>query len=135
MLPASTAAAYARGSARVTVPQLPLRPCTHPGCGGLSNTGRCQKHPRKDLRQPSSQRGYGADWRVLRSTIPRPRWCPCGKELTSHLDHKVPREQGGTDDPSNLQWLGARCHSVKTASQDGGFGNPRNPLRRTALGT
>jgi 5-methylcytosine-specific restriction protein A len=96
-------------------------------CGKIAATGnRCDRHPaqrRPDNRPSASARGYGKSWQELRSTVPRPRWCPCGKELTSHLDHIVPRAQGGNDDPSNLQWLGRSCHSKKTAGQDGGFGN------------
>jgi 5-methylcytosine-specific restriction endonuclease McrA len=65
--------------------------------------------------------------------VSRPRWCKCGKELTSHLDHKIPRAQGGTDDPSNLQWLGARCHSKKTASTDGGFGNAIAKIKQQSI--
>jgi 5-methylcytosine-specific restriction protein A len=111
------------------MPMLPLRPCTV--CGRIAKTGnRCEQHPRVDTRPSASARGYGADWRTLRASVPRPRWCQCGKELTSHLDHIVPRAQGGSDDPSNLQWLGAKCHSAKTTRQDGGFGNS---LRRNCL--
>jgi 5-methylcytosine-specific restriction protein A len=39
-----------------------------------------------------------------------------------HVDHVVPREQGGSDDWANLQALCASCHSRKTALEDGGFG-------------
>jgi 5-methylcytosine-specific restriction protein A len=39
-----------------------------------------------------------------------------------HLDHVIPLAQGGTNDPDNLQWLCAGCHSRKTVEQDGGFG-------------
>lgn len=38
------------------------------------------------------------------------------------VDHIVPREQGGSDQWSNLQALCHSCHSKKTATEDGGFG-------------
>lgn len=37
-------------------------------------------------------------------------------------DHIIPREHGGTDEDANLETLCARCHAVKTATVDGGFG-------------
>jgi len=35
-------------------------------------------------------------------------------------DHILSKEQGGTDDESNLQTLCLRCHSVKTTTIDAG---------------
>ena len=52
----------------------------------------------------------------------------CGRAPSVHVDHVLPRAQGGTDDPSNLQGLCTPCHSRKTVTQDGGFG--RVPTRR-----
>jgi len=40
-----------------------------------------------------------------------------------HLDHRIPKAAGGTDDPANLQWVHRGCHSAKTNRHDGGFGN------------
>lgn len=39
-----------------------------------------------------------------------------------HTDHIIRREDGGTDEPSNLQTLCQRCHSAKTATEKGQFG-------------
>lgn len=79
-------------------------------------------------RPSAGARGYGADWRKLRAAQPR---TPCVEpgcgapwRHDHHLDHVVPRARGGTDDPSNLAWRCASCHSKKTAGSDGGFGNP-----------
>jgi 5-methylcytosine-specific restriction endonuclease McrA len=33
------------------------------------------------------------------------------------IDHKVPREQGGSNDDSNLQPLCKECHDTKTAAE------------------
>jgi len=48
----------------------------------------------------------------------------CRQAPSTDADHISPREQGGTDDPSNLRGTCHACHSRKTASTDGGFGNP-----------
>ncbi|MCZ6609557.1 MAG: HNH endonuclease signature motif containing protein [Alphaproteobacteria bacterium] len=44
----------------------------------------------------------------------RPRWEPCQTRQ---------RPDGGSDDPSNLQGMCRPCHSRKTATEDGGWGN------------
>src|SRR6266568_365335 len=79
-------------------------------------------------RPNSGARGYGADWRKLRAAQPH---TPCvepgyGKPWhpSFHLDHVRSRRQGGTDDPSNLAWRCASCHSRKTAIQDGRWSLP-----------
>lgn len=44
----------------------------------------------------------------------------CGRVWLSfrdQIDHKVPREQGGSNDESNLQPLCNECHALKTASE------------------
>ena len=45
----------------------------------------------------------------------------CG-ESAAEVDHIIPRRQGGTDTPDNLQPLCRSCHARKTVKQDGGFG-------------
>lgn len=99
------------------------------GCGALVPGGeRCRRcvasYDRK--RGSASARGYGTDWRALRASVPHApcAGAGCGAPWapSHHLDHVKPRRQGGTDDPSNLQWLCRRCHASKTARQDGGFG-------------
>jgi 5-methylcytosine-specific restriction protein A len=34
-----------------------------------------------------------------------------------HIDHRIPREQGGSNDESNLQPLCLECHRAKTAAE------------------
>lgn len=41
----------------------------------------------------------------------------------AHVDHKLARHKGGTDDESNLQALCSQCHSRKTVAESGGFGS------------
>ena len=41
----------------------------------------------------------------------------CGAPHASHVDHKVPRARGGSDEPSNLQLLCTACHGRKSARE------------------
>jgi 5-methylcytosine-specific restriction protein A len=85
----------------------------------------CGQGRERDTRPTASERGYGTDWRKLRATMPKTPCAICGAPWVPgmHLDHIIPRAEGGTDAPSNLQWVHRRCHSAKTAGADGGFGN------------
>ena len=86
----------------------------------------------REKRPSSSAMGYGSQWRKLRAFIlnrePLCRHCAENghTELASDLDHIVPKAQGGTDDPDNLQPLCHSCHSRKTATEDGGFGHSQD---------
>lgn len=75
-----------------------------------------------------------ARWRRIRAqqlaTEPLCRCCahhgcrscaPDGIRAASHVDHIDGDDSNSA--PANLQSLCARCHSVKTATADGGFGN------------
>lgn len=95
-----------------------------------------QAHQSPKTKRPSAAaRGYGADWRKLRESTPRTSCVDCGAiwQRSFHLDHVQPKSQGGTDDVSNLRWRCLRCHSRKTARQDGGFG--RAPKARGTVAT
>jgi 5-methylcytosine-specific restriction endonuclease McrA len=78
----------------------------------------------RENRQPSSKRGYNAAWRAIRAAFPKGPCARCNGPWRKgmHLDHKVAKAKGGTDDPSNLQWLHPKCHNAKTIRHDGGFG-------------
>jgi 5-methylcytosine-specific restriction endonuclease McrA len=44
----------------------------------------------------------------------------CGRAWLSYrdqIDHRIPREQGGSNDESNLQPLCKDCHDTKTAAE------------------
>lgn len=83
----------------------------------------CQ-HRRQAARLTASQRGYGTNWQALRAAQPHTPCTACARPWRSgfHLDHKLARNAGGTDDPSNLHFLCHPFHSRKTAKHDGGFG-------------
>jgi len=110
------------------------RPCTYPGCSELVTSGsRCAIHARKadQARGSAAERGYGSKWHKVRDVfLQKHPWCANPFDdhqgvfvRAMHVDHKIPRRAGGTDDENNLQALCVSCHSKKTAMEDGGFGN------------
>src|SRR3990167_147808 len=78
------------------------------------------------FRPTTAERGYGGEWHKIRAEqlSLAPYCCQC-RQPASHVDHIRPLKCGGTNDSNNLQSLCASCHSRKTASVDGGFGNNR----------
>lgn len=64
---------------------------------------------------------YGTPaWRAISKRIleerPLCETATC-KRRSQHVDHRVPRAMGGTDDDSNLVALCNRCHGKKTARE------------------
>ena len=126
--------------------QAPARFCAG-GCNTIVRGGtRCERcdtrlqlvrqqlaraRDRDSVRASTASRGYGAAWqRRRRWQLRIYRWCEkCldarKKVRAMDVDHRVPKARGGSDDPSNLMSLCHAHHSAKTASRDGGFGNPR----------
>jgi 5-methylcytosine-specific restriction protein A len=96
-------------------------PCGYRVAGGTL----CACQQRRQAARPSANaRGYGTDWRELRATIPPTPCTACARPYKPgfHLDHRVARNAGGSDDASNLHWLCHSCHSRKTVKHDHGFG-------------
>lgn len=114
------------------MPYAPKRPCTYPGCPELTDGGRCEKHRKQNQKEidarrgSSSARGYGARWQKLREIVlSRDKYLcqECKKlgrlALASDVDHIIPKSKGGIDEMENLQSLCHRCHSSKTAREEG----------------
>lgn len=120
---------------------MPMRPktiCKHPGCGKLIDApGYCEPHAKQRTRETDSrrgtakERGYTYRWRQARAAFlaehPLCRECEKAGRLTAAtvVDHIVPHKGNDTLfwERGNWQALCASCHSVKTAAEDGGFGN------------
>lgn len=117
------------------------RYCSRPGCRTVVVSGICEAHKRAaqqayDSQRPNSyRRGYGSTrWRNLRAQQlakqPLCETCLAADRYVPavHVDHRVPHD-GPSDpkysDPANLSSLCHRCHSRKTATQDGGFRGKR----------
>ncbi|WP_081089697.1 HNH endonuclease [Achromobacter xylosoxidans] len=111
-------------------------PCRHRGCPELVRSpGYCAKHAsevvgwRPDRERGSRhQRGYGTAWSRLRDLIlKRDRYlCQCeeckrtGRVLpATEVDHRIPKAEGGTDEPHNLCAINVECHKRKTAKESG----------------
>jgi len=117
-------------------------PCRTPRCPHVAGQrGLCAGHARdyERRRGTAAERGYGDAWRELRRFILRrdPICKACGQAPSKEADHIIPRSQGGSDEPANLQGLCKPCHSRKTVTRDGGMGprkisNVSNMAYRTA---
>jgi 5-methylcytosine-specific restriction enzyme A len=107
------------------MPKHSPRPCAQHGCGELVYDGsRCVEHqlPRAPDKRPSSTvREYGYDWKtkVRDPYLKVHPWCVnlygthWAQLRAVVVDHILPKEQGGTDDWSNLQGLCRSCDNKK----------------------
>ncbi len=76
-------------------------------------------------------RGYGTAWDGLRKLILVRDNHVCQMHLAkgiiasgNHVDHKIPKAKGGTDDPDNLWTLCRPCHDEKTLADEGKWIKP-----------
>ncbi|MFG0755366.1 HNH endonuclease signature motif containing protein [Pseudomonas sp. TYF_14] len=124
------------------MPLRPQRPCRASGCRALHRnaTGYCDSHVdqlksfvREKPRESSTARGYGYKWQQARAgyLAKHPLCIKCQARglvvAATDVDHIEPHKGDMTLfwDRSNWQALCGPCHSTKTASEDGGFGNSR----------
>lgn len=124
------------------MPSKPKHPCKYPGCNILISSGAyCPKHtqkreggpPMKNQRKRDSaaKRGYDRRWREeSKAYLARHPWCEeCMRQgrrtPATEVDHRIPHkgDRGLFWDRDNWQGLCHSCHSIKTAKEDGGFGN------------
>ena len=110
------------------MPVAAKRPCTIPGCGALTDTGRCALHPRKPW---AGARAVVDRLGIRNQTYNSPRWvkaratflahrpfCPCGNP-SKVLDHIIPHN-GDWDrfwDEDNWQAICLPCHKAKTGRE------------------
>lgn len=116
------------------MPSHSPRPCRHFGCGALvrDGSGYCEKHQSDrsagkfadQNRGSRHERGYGTAWEKLRKLILSRDKGLCQVCLGNgryrpahHVDHRVPKSEGGTDDESNLQSICRDCHRTKTQAE------------------
>lgn len=101
----------------------------------MTTEGYCEEHQAdatKD-RRSSSARGYGRRWRQEREKYlaAHPFCVECERQgkrtLATDVDHIIPHKGDAKLfwDRKNWQGLCHTCHSIKTAAEDGGFGNRR----------
>ncbi|WP_423777679.1 HNH endonuclease signature motif containing protein [Dialister invisus] len=113
------------------MPSKPMRPCRHPGCHTLTRNKYCDAHASDAnicFRHNDSSKMYGYRWRVeSKQFLADHPMCssPECHETATEVDHKIPHKGSKKLfwDKSNWQGLCHRCHSRKTATEDGGFGN------------
>ena len=113
----------------------PKRPCLKAGCHELIDypSTYCDMHKPKqdDTYRPSAhKRGYNTAWRRYRQAflIKSPLCVECDKRgqirEATVVDHIIPHK-GDMKlfwDKDNHQPMCKRCHNIKTATRDGGFG-------------
>lgn len=114
--------------------------CAHPGCNTLSDSRYCQQHAAAQQQQrkqadkrrgSAASRGYGSQWRKARVVYlaehPLCKHCKAQGLLTpaTIIDHIKPHRGDMVLfwDQNNWQPLCKRHHDIKTASEDGGYGN------------
>ncbi|MEY3203963.1 MAG: hypothetical protein RLZZ21_294 [Planctomycetota bacterium] len=81
--------------------------------------------PRFVTQLPTKEHGHylTADWKAKRLRIGTRDAFVCrdcgrvayGKD--GHADHRVPLEEGGSDEDENLDWRCSRCHGKKTRAE------------------
>lgn len=107
------------------------RPCIEPGCSQLAKQGeaRCPTHLQQQGRAKNERRasrahpskGAGA---LMRRAINRAGIGVCAHCRGTHsaraieIDHVLPLEDGGLDEPANLQPLCHGCHAIKTQAEN-----------------
>jgi len=122
----------------------PRKPCRKPGCNVLGTTSYCEAHTKSYKKAAKArrktydkergsrhERGYDSRWdraaKAYRNANPLCVMCERNGIVTPTqcVDHIVPHcgDQDLFWDVANWMSLCHACHSRKTATEDGGFGN------------
>lgn len=107
-----------------------LKVCKIDGCPELTTQSLCPMHEAHAARERDKKRvrdrtRFNSSWEIRRTRWLRAHpWCVVCGFAANTVDHIVSLSQGGKDDQTNYQSMCVSCHSKKTASEDGGFGNP-----------
>ena len=109
------------------MPYKPKRPCSHPGCGKLTDGRYCDEHRQiaerqynQYLRDPDTNKRYGRAWKKIRARFllrhPLCEQCLSEGRLTpaEEVHHILPLANGGTNEEGNLMALCKSCHSKIT---------------------
>ncbi len=115
------------------MPWKPNKPCAIHGCPVLAPAGHayCAEHEAQrqkrvdENRTSQSRKNYGYKWQnYSKRYLKLNEYCIKCPNKSEVVDHIIPVESGGSMwDPLNHQPMCKSCHSRKTASEDGGFGN------------
>ena len=117
------------------MPYKPKKPCKYPGCNQLVDAAYCPAHEihcedkQYERQRDKETRGWYSTrrWRLLRQQqlIRQPMCEECGRRgrmsVATEADH-IKAHKGDEElffDENNLQSLCKRCHSRKTAREDG----------------
>ena len=107
---------------------MPKQYCKILRCSNYAVTNRhmCSEHIDRRRQLSAHARGYGARWRKMRADfLENNPFCARCDNYAYHVDHIVPKSNGGRDTPQNLQALCASCHGKKTTLEDGASQNLR----------
>ena len=120
------------------MPRKPKHPCAHAGCSALTERRYCEAHGPPHAKAEawrtttgsSTSRGYGANWRRLRTMVLArdPVCVACERRPSRHVDHIRAKASAGDDSMENLRGLCEGCHQRKTARD----GHARKALTRLA---
>jgi 5-methylcytosine-specific restriction enzyme A len=106
------------------MPNRPRRPCNHPGCKQLTNTGYCEQHQPKPWADKQDLRRFkGRHLQRERDRLfdQHPLCMECEKagvvRASTQRDHIIPLAEGGLDIPENTQALCDDCHKLKSQAE------------------
>ena len=116
-----------------TMPRKPKRPCSHPGCPGVTEEQFCEVHKKLEAKRYEkydrdlvAKRKYGrSHWKRLRNEflLSHPFCEMCLKEgvmtKANEVHHIRPLSIGGGDELDNLMAICTPCHS-RITSREGG---------------